>query len=390
MLRQMSLRPVARASGHAHCACTARIAARRTFTAKPTRATEDFSLNKLHNKRRDYERNRTAFLSAGAIAGIASFIYTAYKLKVALAAQSDSDKSSSAGSIRLDSPIPTEAFKTEAGEQRKVVLRDDEGHEIVPTGNSVVQTFPRTIDVKLPTDTRAVGSIEAIISSNEGTEYTLVGLGTRTVTFLGIQVYVVGFYVATQDIAKLQTYLVKKVNSLATTLIPSEKESLRKSLLDPAEGEETWDTILRDAGCRSAFRITPVKDTDFGHLRDGFVRAITARSQRDSQKYGDEQFGEALKEFKNLFARGSVPKQKEMLMCRDQLGRLSVLYDEEATKGARSQIMGSVQDERISRLLWLNYLAGNKVASEPARQNIINGVMEFVERPVGTVATQVL
>jgi hypothetical protein len=203
-------------------------------------------------------------------------------------------------------------------------------------------------------------------------------------------VYVVGFYVATQDIAKLQTYLVKKVNSLATTLIPSEKGTLRKSLLDAAEGEETWDTILRDAGCRSMFRITPVKDTDFGHLRDGFVRAITARSQRDSRNYGDEEFGEALKVFKNIFARGSVPKKKEMLLCRDQTGRLSVLYDEEGTKGLRTQIMGSVGDERISRLLWLNYLAGNKVASEPARQNIINGVMEFVERPVGTVATQVV
>jgi hypothetical protein len=123
MLRQVSLRPVARASSHARCACAARLAARRTFTAKPTRATEDFNLNKLHNKRRDYERNRTAFLAAGAIAGIASFIYTAYKLKLALAAQHESDKPSSSGSIRLDSPIPTETFKTEAGEQRKVVLR---------------------------------------------------------------------------------------------------------------------------------------------------------------------------------------------------------------------------------------------------------------------------
>jgi hypothetical protein len=52
--------------------------------------------------------------------------------------------------------------------------------------------------------------------------------------------------------------------------------------------------------------------------------------------------------------------------------------------------VGVVPDERISRLIWLNYLAGSKVASEAARQNIITGVMEFVERPVGTVATQVV
>jgi hypothetical protein len=51
--------------------------------------------------------------------------------------------------------------------------------------------------------------------------------------------------------------------------------------------------------------------------------------------------------------------------------------------------LGEVQDERISRAVWLNYLAGKSVASEPARASIVDGIMEFVERPVGTVATQV-
>jgi hypothetical protein len=38
----------------------------------------------------------------------------------------------------------------------------------------------------------------------------------------------------------------------------------------------------------------------------------------------------------------------------------------------------------------LNYLAGKTVASEGARKSIVEGIMEFVERPVGTVATQVV
>ncbi|KAG7142009.1 hypothetical protein HYQ46_007717 [Verticillium longisporum] len=73
-------------------------------------------------------------------------------------------------------------------------------------------------------------------------------------------------------------------------------------------------------------------------------------------------------------------------MLRDDRGALDVLYDD----GKGRQPVGRVEDERVSRLLWLNYLAGKKVASEVARKNIIEGVMEFVERPVGTVATQVL
>lgn len=374
---------------------SARVApcARRTIFAtqrRPTRATQDFDLNKLNNKRRDYEQNRTAFLAAGAVAGIVSFIYTAYKLKKALDVQAEKEKLA----VKCDAPIPTETFKTEAGEKRKVVLHDEQGNEIVPTGNSVVPMFPRTMDIDLPADASEVNApqnpIAVSVTDGTGVEFTLVGLGMRTVTFIGIQVYLVGFYVATQDIERLQHYLVKKINPLATTLIPSEKDSLRKALRDAAEGEETWDAILQEAGCRSAFRIVPVRDTDFHHLRDGFVRAVQARSQRD-KSYNDEAFGNAMKDFKVIFNRGSVPKKKELLLCRDRLGKLSVMYNDskDPTKPKRDT-MGVIQDERMSRLLWLNYLAGKKVASEGARDNIIEGIMEFVERPVGTVATQVL
>lgn len=358
-------------------------------------------MHKLSTQRRDYEKNRIAFLAAGAIAGVLSFIYTGWKLKKAIDADSDKKKKAgtetqSSSAVRCDAPpIPSEQFKTEAGEKRKVVVHDEEGNIIVPTGNKVVPAFPLVIDVQLPQqDERKPASpgLSPIITDDAGTSYTLVGLGTRSVSFLGIQVYVVGFYVATQDLERLQSYLVKKVNPLATTLIPSEKDILRKSLLHPVEGEETWVSLLQDAGLRSAFRIIPVKDTDFHHLRDGFVRAIAARSQKDNAAYGDEQFGEGLKSFKALFNRGSVPKKKELLLCRDRQGRLTVMYQGEGKDKTKknNEVMGVVEDERISRLLWLNYLAGSKVASEAARESIITGVMEFVERPVGTVATQVI
>jgi Chalcone isomerase like len=208
------------------------------------------------------------------------------------------------------------------------------------------------------------------------------------VSFVGLQVYVVGFYVATSDIASFQSYLVKTINPIATTLVPTERDLLRKSLLDPTEGEETWTTILRESGCRTAFRIVPVRDTDFHHLRDGFIRAVGARSQRDAASYQDDDFAAAVKDFKGLFNRGSAPKRKELLLCRDGRGELAVLYSD--GKGKGRQLLGNIKDERISRLLWLNYLAGKKVASEPARQSVIDGVMEFVERPIGTVATQVV
>ncbi|KAG5928000.1 hypothetical protein E4U42_001426 [Claviceps africana] len=393
MLRPRAIRPLARASARHHptTASTTRRACLSTTSICPARATQDFDLNKLNSKRRDYEQNRTAFLAAGAIAGVVSFVYTAWKLKKALDAPSE--RASTA--VRCDAPgsIPTDTFKTEAGERRKVVVHDEHGREIVPTGHGVVAAFPRIMAVDLPGSVDGspdAPPVAASITDHAGTEFTLVGLGMRTVTFIGIQVYLVGFYVATQDVERLQHYLVKKINPLATTLIPSEKDALRKALRDVAEGEAVWDSVLREAGCRSAFRIVPVRDTDFHHLRDGFVRAIQARSGRD-KTYNDEAFGAAMRDFKALFNRGQVPKKKELLLCRDAQGKLAIMYGEgELGSEAPRSLMGTISDERLSRLLWLNYLAGSKVASEGARENIIEGIMEFVERPVGTVATQVV
>ncbi|KAK1981570.1 chalcone isomerase [Colletotrichum cereale] len=198
----------------------------------------------------------------------------------------------------------------------------------------------------------------------------------------------VGYYVATADVARLQHYLTKKIDPIATTLVPSERDALKAELLDPAKGEAAWSALLREVGCRSAFRIVPVRDTDFPHLRDGFVRAITARSAADKAAYGDEAFGEAMRDFKRLFNRGKLQKERELLLCRDGAGALEVVLDDGGAAGR--QTIGRIEDERVSRLLWLNWLAGKSVASEPARVSIVDGVMEFVERPVGTVAAQVV
>lgn len=278
------------------------------------------------------------------------------------------------------------------------MIHDEDGREVVQTGNSTVPLFPRTIE--LPdfasanskgageeTGHASVTSPTLILppSATGDTEYTLVGLGTRSVSFLGINVYVLGYYVATADIAELQARLVKKINPIASTLVSTEKDDLRKKLSDVEESEKIWQELLQDGiPARSLVRVVPVRDTDFPHLRDGFMRAIQARTAEEK----DEEFGEAMREFKRIFTRGKVPKQKELLMLRDRAGRLTMVFDDGKSKGR--QLLGTVDDERISRALWMNYLGGKKVASEEAKKNIVNGVMEFVERPVGTVATQVV
>ena len=116
--------------------------------------------------------------------------------------------------------------------------RDSIAGEGVDSGTGV-PPFPRTLVV-------------------DADRYALLGLGIRTVSFLRIQVYVVGFYVHEDDLPALRAAI------RATRCDPAEHEpeALRRRLLDPVEGEELWDALLSGgAQFRSAFRIVPTRNT---------------------------------------------------------------------------------------------------------------------------------
>lgn len=292
----------------------------------------------------------------------------------------------------------------------KTSVVDKETEELVPTGTSYIPYFPKTIQVPSATGPEGISS---------DSEYQLLGLGIRKVSFLKVQVYVLGLYVRTADISILQNHLINTVNPSASALIPHEKEELRKALLDPERSEEIWDTILRKKGTEGvnmAIRVVPVRGTDFKHLQDGWMRGVASRTdevrrrqqamiqqQAQEQKkislpkpveeseFADESFGLAMKDFKALFAgRGKAPKGSVITLTRDKDGVFAATYQPlKATKTGEKpgQVvpMGEVRDERVGRLVWQMYLAGKNVSSEDARKNIVEGIIGLVERPVGTV-----
>ncbi|KAL8899896.1 MAG: hypothetical protein Q9207_005967, partial [Kuettlingeria erythrocarpa] len=245
----------------------------------------------------------------------------------------------------------------------------------------------------------------------------LLGLGIRKVSFLRIQVYVVGLYVAKSDLPKLQEGMVRafftssaqgdSTVSSATTLVDDEKTQLRKLLVEGGKdgrGEKIWDEVLKASGVKSVLRIVPTRNTDFGHMREGWVRNIQSRSgaQGKGGVLGEKEregLAESVTEFKGIFGGGrkGVDKGKVLLMSRGADGGLGVWVEDEVPeqaekKGERGEMkyLGGMKDERISRLVWLGYLGGNNVASEDARQNVVEGVMDIVERPIGTLETQVV
>jgi hypothetical protein len=285
---------------------------------------------------------------------------------------------------------------------------DLEAIELVETGTSYVPYFPRTI--RLPTSTTGPEHIDS------DAEYQLLGLGIRKVSFLRVQVYVVGLYIKTADISSLQNQLINTVNPTASALIPGEKDTLRASLLDPTQSTQIWESILASNTISMAFRVVPCRGTDFKHLQDGWMRGIASRTDEvrrkqadllrqqaaesksialpkpvEDNEFGDESFGAAMKAFRNMFqGRGKAPKGSVIILTRDKEGVLGALYQpvvqkEKGEKMGKAAWLGEVRDERVSRLVWLMYLAGQNVSSEHARESIVQGCVHITERPVGTV-----
>jgi hypothetical protein len=386
-----------RVKAHSKCLCNGSLllsypfrsltsSSHRTAPSSPPQAPKNpidpIALHRLEEERRAYYRRRSYYSAAGFVGGMIAIWLIATSIDLP------------PKPTKLDSPtidIPIDKRKEDPlvvlGKERRTVVQklgeEPEEGDVVQTGTSTVPTFPRLLGFA---DGIQGGDFGSGATEDGLVEYQLLGLGIRTVSFLKIQVYVVGMYVATDDIAALQAALIRRIDPVATTLVAGEKEKLKKILLDPEQGEEIWSQVLRDSGVRTVVRVVPTRDTDFGHLRDGWVRAIIGRARKNPEEFGDDAFGISVNNFKALFRKGSVPKKKELILARNEKGVLAVWYDD--GKGC-PQRLGDVQDERISRAVWLNYLAGNTVASEPARASIVEGVIEFVERPIGTVATQV-
>jgi hypothetical protein len=115
----------------------------------------------------------------------------------------------------------------------------------------------------------------------------------------------------------------------------------------------------------------------------------------DEGEFSDESFGVAMKQFRNLFqGKGKAPKGSVIILTRDKSGSLGALYQpiikgEKMEKMGQSNWLGEVRDERVGRLVWLMYLAGENVSSEPARRSVVEGCIEIVGRPVGTLETMV-
>lgn len=374
-------------------------------------------------EKRQYHLRRMRFSGMGLLLSMAGLGTVVWNLDLDDMDQAKDEFAKRNGNLKMDASSEANAKfhgkKVQiigAGEGKRIVAHGKgEDIELVETGTSSVPHFPRTIYLPASSeeDPNASTPVPGLVTAaqanspvNPGNitnqeEYTLVGLGIRTVSFLSIQVYVVGMYVRSQDISGLQSKLIHLVNPEASTLVPSEKDALKQKLLDPVTSKEVWNELLNTPGMKSAWRISPTRNTDFAHLRDGWKTGIdkrTAEARQEARKinpaaetqYDAEDFGLSMRNFMTVFSGGKAAKGSVMILTRNQQGALDVYFEAEPEKqGNDIQHLGTVSDERISRLIWLNYLGGQKVSSEAARQGVVDGCISFASRPVGSVETMV-
>lgn len=207
----------------------------------------------------------------------------------------------------------------------------------------------------------------------DGTTYTLLGCGVRRVSFLGFDVYAIGLYIPESQKKDIRELLQSTAGFQQAN---GDVEEFKKSLLDPVNGAGKIRWLL-DQGINIRIRIVPVRNTDFGHLRDGFVRTILAHPEA-KEASNNKEFADGLAELKTTFSRKmSVPKHNVLIMNRDaNNGSLKVTYyaGQDETKVA-GDVLGTVNSPQVSELLLLQYLTGQKPISETLQAAVIDGLV---------------
>ncbi|CDK30062.1 unnamed protein product [Kuraishia capsulata CBS 1993] len=193
-------------------------------------------------------------------------------------------------------------------------------------------------------------------------KYELLGYGSRSVTFLKFKVYALGIYINQQDISKIKqiwtpAYL-KSVNS----------PNLEESLKNPNLSTILIDKLLT-SGVRFTAKITPVRNTDFNHLRDGLVKSAMAHPMAKEASNANA-VAEGLDQLRAIFnsKKGSAPKGTNLFLETLADGKLRISYQDKQ--------MGIVEEPLVSRLLFLQYLSGKSPLSEQTRESSISGLLK--------------
>ncbi|KAG8954217.1 hypothetical protein FRC04_000438 [Tulasnella sp. 424] len=194
-------------------------------------------------------------------------------------------------------------------------------------------------------DDKVAESFDTVVESASGVEFpkvitfkspqtlplALLGVGIRTVSFLKMQVYAVGFYA---DLTRADF----------------------KGLTTP---EEKLEYLIRNKAV--AVRIVAVRNTSFHHLRDAYIRALNARlgvqrkeNQNSLTAEQEDTIQDSLQVLKSSFPPSSLAKKVPFYM---------VLSAPSASFTTRSLLIptlnGKIENTWVAEELFRNYFTGD-------------------------------
>jgi Chalcone isomerase like len=211
-------------------------------------------------------------------------------------------------------------------------------------GNDIV--VRSVIDTPIPSTENFPSTIKV-----DGNSFRLVAWGVRTVSFLRVQVYNVALYIPEREFEVLPTYAWSHVN------------------LDP------WSTLIRIYSYPLILRIIPVRNTDYAHLRDGFVRSTMTRLRKFSDEDETKAYVEdSITKFKSLFPKSKL-KKGEVLSIMQDGPELKLFVGKEM-----EEELGSVKNDDLARGLMSAYLVGDNVVSPDLQKKLRTRVLQIADQ----------
>ncbi|WRT68901.1 uncharacterized protein IL334_005883 [Kwoniella shivajii] len=204
---------------------------------------------------------------------------------------------------------------------------------------------------------------------------SLVGLGVRKVSFLRVKVYSAGFYLdeaITKELHNIPGWHTFTAQHLLTPPTTSPSDPLSA----PQMSGESLMKELFEKPVVVAVRIVPNRNTDFGHLRDAFTRALQAR-QKLARNQGlltddDEQhITQSIQTLKSFFPAQTVQKGQQVVLLRPRDGGLIVEFE--------GKVLGKLNDPWIGKQLMLTYFADKEVVSQPLKEDVARGLEGFIK-----------
>ena len=247
------------------------------------------------------------------------------------------------------SPVPRSVNHSQNDDLPAPVRGPRSGAQVKTSSPPAANPVLRSVQNSIPKQ----GAIDNFPETLElaGERFKLVAWGVRTVSFLGIRVYHVGLYIPESQFDVLPTYTISNV------------------------GMEPWSSLIRIYSYPLLLRIIPVRNTDYAHLRDGFVRSTTQRLRKYSDDDVRKQLVEdSIQKFKGLFPKAKLRKG-EVLSIVQWGPELRLLVGD-----GMEEDLGSVKNDDLARGLMSAYLVGDNVVSPDLRKKLDQKLQEIAQR----------